>query len=151
MKISRTFISCSCLFLILTGGAFASPEARKFLAYESSGNDCESEVAALDSYALELQNEPQLKAYVIAYGGRRGTARHEMRVRRARIERYLVTRRGIDPKRIMVVNGGSRHKQSIELWLVPEGEEMPKAMPTVLPKDVRYRKAKYSFDCSTFF
>ena len=136
---------------MLTGGVSAFPDARKFLVYESSGNDCESEMAALDSYALELQNEPKLKAYVIAYGGRRGTARHEMQVRRARIKRYLVTQRGINPKRISVVDGSFREKQSIELWLVPEGEEMPKATPTVSPKVVKYKRAKYSFDCSTFF
>lgn len=108
-------------------------------------------MALLDNYAVELHNAPETIAYVITYGGRRGTARSEMYERRARIKRYLVENRGIDAKRVVVVNGGFRESLAIELWLTSQGEEAPKATPTVSPKSVKYKKAKYSFNCSTFY
>jgi hypothetical protein len=151
MRSQRNHIIVLCWLLMLTGEASASPESRKFLVYDADDAACETEMAHLDNYAIEIQNESKLKAYVIAYGGRRGTARLEMRARRARIRRYLVGNRGIDPKRVLVVDGGFRERLTVELWLVPEGERMPKATPTVSPKDIKYKRAKYGFDCSTFY
>lgn len=151
MRSQRNIIIVLCWLWMLTGEASASIESRKFLVYGADDANCETEMAHLDNYAIEIQSESNLKAYVIAYGGRRGTARLEMRARRARIGRYLVGNRGIDPKRVLVVDGGFREKLTVELWLVPEGEQMPKATPTVSPKDIRYKRAKYGFDCSTFY
>jgi hypothetical protein len=139
------------LLLITWSISHASSEARKFFVYGVDGANCETEMAHLDNYAIAILNEPQTKAYVIAYGGRRGTAHSEMQMRRSRIKRYLVNNRGIDEKRVIVVDGGLRESLSIELWLVPDGSEMPKAEPTVSLKEVKYKKAKYSFDCSTFY
>jgi hypothetical protein len=139
------------MLLITSSVSYASAKARKFLVYGMDGANCETEMAHLDNYAIALLNERQTKAYVIAYGGRRGTARSEMQVRRSRIKRYLVNNRGIDKKRISVVDGGFRESLSIELWIVPDGSEIPKTEPTVSAKEVKYRKAKYSFDCSTFY
>ena len=39
---------------------------------------------------------------------------------------YLVTQRGIDASRHVVVNGGFREEDSVELWLVPSGAAAPK-------------------------
>lgn len=140
-----------CLALLLVSEANALPIARKYLAYGLEQANCETEMALLDNYVVELQNEPETTAYVVAYGGRRGMGRSEMRQRRERIKRYLVENRGIDTKRVVVVNGGFRESLAIELWLTSQGEEAPKATPTVSPKSVRYKRAKYSFNCSTFY
>jgi len=131
--------------------SFASSDTRKFLVYGIDEANCETEMAHLDNYAVALQNAPNTKAYIIAYGGRRDTARSEMKTRRSRIKRYLISERGIDAKRISVIDGGFRESLTIELWLMPEGAVIPKSEPTVMPKGVKYRKAKYSFDCSTFY
>jgi hypothetical protein len=139
------------LLLIMWSVSFASSEARKFLVYGTDEANCETEMAHLDNYTIALLNEPNTKAYVIAYGGQRGMARSEMQVRRTRIKRYLVNNRGIAPKRITVVDGGFRESLSIELWLVPSGAAIPKVEPTISHKDVKYGKAKYNFDCSTFY
>lgn len=152
MKKAGGVIAASlCLILSLAGEMRASLAARKYLVYGSEQANCETEMALLDNYAVELQSEPEMAAYVITYGGRRGTARSEMSQRRARIKRYLVENRGIDPKRVIVVDGGFREKLTIELWLTSQGERAPEITPTVSPRAVKYKSAKYSFTCSSFY
>lgn len=129
----------------------ASSEARKFLEYGSAEANCETEMAHLDNYAIEVQNAPVAKAYVVVYGGREDTARSELRARRSRIKRYLIKERSIEPSRVLVVDGGFRENLTVELWLVPAGTELPEARPTVPPEEVKYKRAKYRFDCSTFY
>jgi hypothetical protein len=45
--------------------------------------------------------------------------------------------RGIDGSRIVVVNGGFREGDSVELWIVPTGATAPRATPTVQAGDVK--------------
>lgn len=139
------------LLLTFPVASRAKSEARKFLEYGSDGANCETEMAHLDNYAIELLSAPGVQAYVVVYGGRRDTARSELRARRSRIKRYLVNERGIEPARVTVVNGGFRENLTIELWLIPADVEPPRAQPTVSLGGVKYRRAKYSFDCSTFY
>ncbi|MBA2733332.1 MAG: hypothetical protein H0U54_10625 [Acidobacteria bacterium] len=139
------------LFLMFAAVSLASSEARKFLEYGTAEANCETEMAHLDNYAITIQNAPEMKAYVVVYGGRQGTARSELQARRARIKRYLINERAIEPARVFVVDGGFRESLTIELWLLPIGAELPKAKPTVSPREVKYKRAKYRFDCSTFY
>ena len=149
----RIIVTAVNLSLLLTfcDVSRASSEARKFLEYGSAEANCETEMAHLDNYAVAVQNAPEMKAYVVVYGGRQDTARSELRARRSRIKRYLINGRGIEPARVFLVDGGFRENLSIELWLVPIGAETPKAKPTVSPKEVKYKRSKYRFDCSTFY
>lgn len=140
------------LLLMFCAVSLGSSEARKFLEYGSGEANCETEMAHLDNYAIEVQNAPETKAYVVVYGGHRGTARSELQARRFRIRRYLINERGIEAARVSVVDGGFRESLTIELWLVPVGTAArPKLKPTVSPKDVKYKRAKYRFDCSAFY
>jgi hypothetical protein len=134
----------------LAGEASALNEPRKFREYGVSEASCENEMAILDNYALAVQNDPRMRAYVVVYGGRRDTSRREVSVRRARIRRYLVSNRSIESKRVVVADGGFRDALTVELWLAPEGQELPKATATVSPKAVRYQKRRI-VDCSTFY
>jgi hypothetical protein len=136
-------------FPVLRAGVLT--EAQKFLEYGAAEARCETEMAHLDNYAIALQNKPGMRAYVIAYGGYRGTARHEMRARRARIKRYLINERGIDAKRLTVIDGGFRESLTIELWLIPHDAAVPKPTPTISSENVKYKKEKYSFNCSSFY
>ena len=88
------------------------------------------EKARLDNYAIELQNEPGSQGYIIAYGGRRGTA-GEALARGERAKNYLVNTRGIDAGRLTVVDGGYREDLTVELWIRPTGATEPTASPTV--------------------
>lgn len=92
--------------------------------------------ARLDNLAVELQNDPSSTTYVIAYGGRSSRiGQADLLGTRARD--YLVTNRGIDQSRIVVLNGGYREEDCVELWIVPSGAAVPQATPTVQAGDVR--------------
>lgn len=86
--------------------------------------------ARLDNLAVELQNDPSTRAYIIAYGGRMSPlGQVEKLMTRAR--EYLTAHRGIDASRLTVVNGGFREDDSVELWIVPSGAAAPQPTPTV--------------------
>jgi len=132
------------LILVLSlvcGRCFGVPEeARKLL--EMGAADCESEMAFLDVLARNLSEQPDLRAYVLIYGGRKDTKRDEIQIRGARMQRYVVETRGIAITRVEVVNGGYRERFTVELWLVPQGAESPVATPTVKSQQVRFKKGR---------
>jgi hypothetical protein len=92
--------------------------------------------ARLDNLAVELQNDPSAAAYIIAYGGRTSRVGEANRLG-ARARDYLVTQRGINTGQIIVVNGGFREEDCVELWIVPSGATPPQPSPTVQAGDVR--------------
>ena len=91
-------------------------------------NKCafDDQKARLDNLAVELQNDPSTRTYIIAYGGRMSPL-NQVEKLMSRARDYLVTQRGIDPSRLVVVNGGFREQDSVELWLVPSGAAAPQA------------------------
>ena len=97
--------------------------------------------ARLDNLAVELQNDPSTRAYIIAYGGRYSPlAQVEILMKRARD--YMVDQRNIDASRLVIVNGGFREDDSVELWVVPAGAAAPRATPTVQAGEVKPRKGR---------
>jgi hypothetical protein len=112
--------------------------AREFDECDSCSLD--DQKARLDNLAVELQNDPSTRAYILAYGGRmRPLGQVEKLMSRSRD--YLTTQRGIDASRIVVVNGGFREEDSVELWIVPSGAAAPKPTPTVQAGDVNPARA----------
>ena len=108
--------------------------AQEFDECNSCSND--DQKARLDNLAVELQNDPSTRAYIFAYGGQLSPlGQVEKLMSRARD--YLITQRGIDASRLVVVNGGFREEDSVELWIVPSGAAAPKATPTVQAGDVK--------------
>jgi hypothetical protein len=104
--------------------------------------NCEDELARLDSFANELQNDPASVGYVIIYGGKKGK-RNEARARLARMTYYLTESRRLDPESFNAVDGGFRETLMGELWIAKPGDSTPEATPTVGKKDVRFKgKAK---------
>jgi hypothetical protein len=92
--------------------------------------------ARLDNLAVEMQNDPSTTSYVIAYGGRTSRiGQADLLGDRARD--YLVAHRGIDQSRIVVMNGGFREEDCVELWVVPSGAKVPVPTPTVQAGDAR--------------
>jgi hypothetical protein len=92
--------------------------------------------ARLDNLAVELQNDPSAVTYIIAYGGRTSRIGQADRLL-TRAQDYLINRRAISPSRIVILNGGFREEDSVELWLVPSGARPPQPSPTVQAGDVR--------------
>src|ERR1044072_7809840 len=104
-------------------------------------NHCtfDDQKARLDNLAVELQNDPTTRAYIIAYGGRMSpVGQVEKLMNRAR--EYMVTQRGIDASRVSLVNGGYGEGDSAELWLVPSGASAPQPTPTVQAGEIKRRK-----------
>jgi hypothetical protein len=110
-----------------------NPIGTKFDEYGDIRFD--DEKARLDNYAIQLQNAPGSQAYIIGYGTCAGDglcSHTSCIVAQKRIERakdYLVTTRGIDAGRIMVIDGGCRADVNVELWVVPTGATPPSASP----------------------
>lgn len=106
-------------------------------------NSCtfDDQKARLDNLAVELQSDPSTRAYIIAYGGRTSPlGQVEVLISRAR--EYLVSQRGIDASRFVVVNGGFREEDSVELWIVPSGAKPPQPTPTVKAGDLKPARRK---------
>ena len=121
-----------------------APERKVIVAREfDECNNCtfDDQKARLDNLAVELQNDPSTRAYIIAYGGRTSPiAQVEVLMKRAKD--YIVEQRGIDAARLVIVNGGFREDDSVELWVVPAGAEAPRATPTVQAGEVQPRKRR---------
>ncbi len=101
------------------------PGPRKFDEFESSSFD--DDKARLDAFAIELQNNPDAQGYIIMY---QGTDRASVRNRKVdvlskRTLSYLVQARGIDPRRIVITNWGTRLKTTYDLWIIPPGAQPP--------------------------
>lgn len=92
-----------------------------------------SEKARLDNFAIELQNDPTSRGYLICYGGRRD-ARHAARRRCDRAKNFLAVSRGVEPRRLVALDGGYRESPTVEAWIVPSGAAPPKPAPTVFPR-----------------
>lgn len=92
--------------------------------------------ARLDNLGIELQNDPTTTSYIIAYAGRTSRAGQAEKLL-ARAKDYLVSKRNIDPARLVILNGGYREEDCVELWVVPQGATPPQATPTVPAGDAR--------------
>ena len=86
--------------------------------------------ARLDSLAMELHNDPTLQAHLVVYGARSGPRGQAAR-RALQLKTFLVETRGVDPSRVVTVEGGFRDELSGELWLSPLGAPAPPVRPTV--------------------
>jgi hypothetical protein len=111
-----------------------APECRKFDEFPSIAFD--DTKARLDNLAIELQNAPDATAYIFVYAGRRSRAGQADALGR-RAADYLVNSRGVDSRRINIINGGYREDDYIEIWICPPGATAPQASPTVQPGDVQ--------------
>ena len=81
-------LKAGSLVILLVFGltAFGSQDPRKF--DEFGDINCESEMARLDNFAVQLQNEPAMKGIIVFYGGRRFRGRlpkHEVKPRRGQL------------------------------------------------------------------
>ncbi len=121
-----------------------APERKVIVAREFDECDnCtfDDQKARLDNLAVELQNDPSTRAYIIAYGGRTSPiSQVELLMKRALD--YIVEKRGIDAARIVTINGGFREVDSVELWIVPSGAAPPQATPTVQAGEVKPKKRR---------
>ena len=110
------------------------PECRVFDQFPSVAFD--DDKARLDNLAIELQNSPDTTAYIIIYSGRTSRAGQADMLGRRSLD-YLTAQRGVDARRVVIVNGGYRDSDFIEIWVCPPGAKTPQPTPTVNPGDVQ--------------
>ena len=95
------------------------PVSRKFDEYGNIRfND---EKARLDNFAIQLNNEPGAKGWIIGFGA--CDAKGEERAKRA--HDYLVNTRGVSDSSLVVRDGGCMPEQRVELWIQPVGAAEP--------------------------
>jgi hypothetical protein len=77
-------------------------------------------MARLDNFAIQLQNEPTVKGFILVYRGRRDlpglSNRYAMRSKG-----YLINSRGFPKERVIAVDGGEADCLTQEFWIVPPG------------------------------
>ena len=137
-------INAGVIVLVLSFSLNGATSSRKF---DDFGDvNCEDEMARLDNFAIQLQNEPTMKGVMIFYGGRRFRGRlpkrGEAAARAARLKPYLVERRGISSERVSVIDGGYAEVFHVELWIIPPGATTPSPNPTVPAKEIKFGKGK---------
>lgn len=93
--------------------------------------------ARLDNYVIALQQKPEYNAYLIVYGAYDRPAREADRTA-SQIIQYITQNRGLDVRRLTMINGGFRRRAGYELWLIPPGTtNLPTPSQTVPPKKRR--------------
>jgi hypothetical protein len=110
------------------------PECKPFDQFQSVAFD--DDKARLDNLAIELQGAPDTQAYIMIYAGRTSRAGQADMLGKRTMD-YLVNQRGVDARRITIVNGGYRDTDFIEIFICPPGAKTPQPTPTVQPGDAQ--------------
>jgi hypothetical protein len=147
MNMTTVKVSALIVFLgsFLTAPAALAPTR----AFDDFGDiRCEDEMARLDNFAIQLQNETSAKGLIMFYGGRRFRGRLPRRgegaARAARLKPYLVQRRGIPAERVIVIDGGYDAEWHARLWIVPQGASLPAPDGSIPANQIKFRKGKVS-------
>ncbi len=137
-------VMASILFGNLTLYCYAQGQngnqvARKVDEYIAA--DFNDHKAHIDRFVDELNKEPNARAYIIAYDAR--VSRYgdtRARGEAGSAEFFLVHRRdgGISPDHIVIIEGGLREQQDIELYIVPRGARPPTPMPMYQSSEAIY-------------
>ena len=114
-------------------------ECKPFDQFQSVAFD--DDKARLDNLAIELQNAPDSQAYIMIYAGRTSRAGQADLLGRRTMD-YLTKQRGVDSRRITIINGGYRETDFIEIWICPPGAKTPQPTPTVQPGDAQPAKER---------
>lgn len=91
--------------------------------------DFDDEKYHLDKLAIKLQQEQNVKAYLILYVAK-SMCIDEAKSRLVRAKNYLVKEREIDAARIETILGGRRDKLTVEVYVVSTDAPPPTAAPT---------------------
>jgi hypothetical protein len=142
-KAATSLFCATCLVLLVCVSGFSQTVAGAAVKFDEFGDILASDlIARLDNLAVQLQNAPNTKAFLVVY--RTGRDLPGLSNRYAhRMEGYLVATRGMDPKRIVTVDGGEAACLTQEIWIVPPGTT-PKPREDAYTRS--YQPAVYKFD-----
>ena len=90
----------------------------------------EDEMRQLDSFKVQLNNDPDATGFIVVYGGRVNRyGEFEERVKR--LTNFLFNNLKLNQSRVKVIHGGFREKFEFELWIAPVKGSFPPLSPTV--------------------
>jgi hypothetical protein len=119
--------SLLALFLLITwipetgAQGFGRPDPQVVRKFDEFGDIQYSDlIARLDNFAIQLQNEPTSKGFILVYRTRRDLPGLNNRMA-LRSKEYLINSRGIAKGRVVTVDGGAVDCLVQELWIVPPG------------------------------
>lgn len=109
------------LFIIIIVLASSFAEAQEARKFDDFGDIQSSDLKArLDNFAIQLNNEPAAKGFIVTYRSRRDLPGLSNRLA-IRSKDYLVNTRGLAVDRIATVDGGEADCLAQEFWIVPPG------------------------------
>lgn len=108
--------------------------------FDEYGNICwENEQARLDSFAIQLQNEPTVTGEIFVYAGRQ-SCRGEARYRGNRARNWVLKRGGLDPKRVVLIDAGFQRDVFTYLIIRPKGSAPYDIAPSLSEKEVSIKR-----------
>jgi len=152
LAMNRNLLILLVLFALSASLFSQSKEARQ--VDEFGSNECEDLRSRLDTFLVELQNNPQSTGFVIVYEGkytqnvhnRKGSKQKtylpvfgEAALRIKSFRQHFVFR-GQAGGPYLFIDGGYREFHTVELWIVPDGAKPPLAKPTL--DTMKYRKGR---------
>jgi hypothetical protein len=110
---------------------------------------CRDELVRVDNYSSQLAKLKDVLAVVVMYAGRDDTMRGEVAAHLLRLRDRLVKNKSIDATSIVLIDGGFREEQEIELFITPNlgrGSVHYLAVPTLKPEEGRFKKSVFTRD-----
>ena len=110
-----------CLTVLCGHAGFSQSDTSKAVKFDEFGDIQYSDlIARLDNFALELQNRPDARGFIMVYRSRRDLPGLNNRLAN-RIRNYMTYTRGVSAERVVTIDGGEVGCLSQELWIVPSG------------------------------
>jgi hypothetical protein len=103
------------------------PQPERVLCDEFESKTFDDDKGRFDNCVIQIQNRPDAQLYIIVYQGADRISRTRNTADRLskRTLDYLVRARGVDPRRVQIIRGGTRPKTTFQLWIVPPGAALP--------------------------
>jgi len=100
-----------------------------------------NEKARLDNIAIQWHNEPSTIVYLIIFAGRTACV-GEAKARGARAKNYLVGKRRVQARHVVVIDGGYKESVLTEVWFLPPNVSAPTVFPefNLKPSEVTFEK-----------
>jgi hypothetical protein len=119
--LKRLAISLAIWPLLFGAVALAQTEKADARLFDEFGDIQSSDlIARLDNLAIQLQQQPNVKGFVVVYRTRRDLPGLSNRYAH-RMKSYLVNSRGVAAERVVTVDGGEASCLTQELWILPPG------------------------------
>lgn len=110
----------------------------RFDIYDRSRDAVEARTI-LDNLAKQLNTQPALRGYLIAYAGRKA-CRNEARFRLLEAKRYLKEKHNIDSTQVTFLDGGFQESWAVEIWIGFRQNKPPEREPTLNKDQVKIIK-----------